>query len=132
MKTTTEIRKYIEDWLVGLNIGPVYQDSRTVDDTTKTRNRRTYVVYYFENGIDDIDCWFVGQCTVWIGCRDKEPGKADLKTLKEATNKFVDKFEVNDDANGINLMDCQEVDYRYDNIGNHECQYVFDVQAWKD
>lgn len=125
------VKKYIYDWLVGLNIGPVLQDRKPFDDTTKLRNLRTYIVYDFPDGIEDAGPWYYGQCVVCIGCRDKERFVADLTVLDGACAKLKKCFDINDDANSVSLIGLEFVDDYSDGVGNHECRYVFDVYANK-
>ena len=49
-----QILKYLYDFLNGLKIGDVFQDKKPYDDTTKQKKDRTYLVYTFPNGIDDM------------------------------------------------------------------------------
>lgn len=132
MKSEAGVKKYIYDWLVGLGIGPVFQDRKPFDDTTKLRNIRTYIVYDFPDGIEDQGPWYRGICTVYIGCRDKDRFVPDLQTLDKVCEKFLSEFNHNDDEKGVNLIDVQyENDYS-DGVGNHEYVYSFDVFASKD
>lgn len=132
MKSEAGLKKYIYDWLVGLGIGPVFQDRKPFDDTTKLRNIRTYIVYDFPDGIDDQGPWYRGICTVCIGCRDKERFVADLDTLDRACSRFLAEFNKNDYENGVNCIDVNFEDDYSDQVGNHECVYSFDVFASKD
>jgi hypothetical protein len=127
MTSEAGIKKYIYDWLVGLNLGPVFQDRKPWDDTTKLRNLRTYIVYDFPDGIENEGPWFHGICTVCIGCRDKEKFVADMTTLDNACTKFLDKFDWNDEENGVLMID-PEYDSDYsDGVGNHEYRYFFEI-----
>lgn len=131
MTSEAGVKKYIYEWLVGLDIGPVMQDRRPFDDTTKLRDKRTYIVVDFHDGIEDQHSWYYGQCTVCIGCRDKERFVADLTTLDAVCSKFLAEFDKNDEENGISCISVDYVDDYSDNVGNHEYQYVFDVYASK-
>lgn len=131
MTSEAGIKKYIYDWLVGLNIGRVLQDRLAINDSSKLQNKRTYVVYDFPEGIEDQGAWFYGQCQVCIGCRDKNKYIADLKTLDAACSVFKAEFDKNDDENGISCIDVQYIDDYPDGEGNHEYQYIFDVFASK-
>ena len=131
MQSEAGIKKYIFDWLAGLKIGRVFQDRMPYDDTTKLQNKRTYIIYDFPEGIEDQGPWFYGQCRVIIGCRDKSRFVADLTTLDEACGIFRGQFDKNDDEAGISLIDVQYIDDYPDEIGNHECQYIFDVYSSK-
>lgn len=131
MQSEAGIKKYIYDWLVGLNIGRVFQDRMPYDDTTKLQNKRTYIIYDFPEGIEDQGAWFYGQCRVIIGCRDKQRFVADLATLDEACGKFRGEFDKNDDEAGMSMIDVQYIDDYPDEVGNHEYQYIFDVYASK-
>ena len=131
MTSEAGLKKYIYDWLVGLNIGPVFQDRKPFDDTSKLRNLRTYIVYDFPDGIEDQGPWYRGICEVCIGCRDKERFVADLATLDKACAKFLAEFNHNDDEKGVNLIDVQFEDDYSDGVGNHEYRYSFDVFASK-
>ena len=132
MKSEAGLKKYIYDWLDGLHIGPVFQDRKPFDDTTKLRTDRTYIVYDFPDGITDQGPWFRGICTVWIGCRDKERFVADLETLDKVCAKFLAEFEHNDYENGVSLIDVEFEDDYSDGVGNHEYVYSFDCFASKD
>lgn len=132
MKSEAGVKKYIYDWLVGLGIGPVFQDRKPFDDTTKLRNIRTYIVYDFPNGLEDQGPWYRGICTVYIGCRDKDRFVPDLQTLDKVCEKFLYEFNHNDDEKGVNLIDVQYEDDYSDGVGNHEYVYSFDVFASKD
>lgn len=132
MTSESGIKKYIYDWLIGLNIGRVFQDRIPYDDTTKLSNKRTYIIYDFPNGIEDQGPWWYGQCRISIGCRDKERFVADMKTLDEVCSKFRHEFDKNDEEAGVSLIDVQYVNDYPDEVGNHECQYIFDVYAKKD
>ena len=131
MTSEAGVKKYIYDWLVGLDIGRVYQDRMALNDTTKLQEKRTYVIYDFPEGIEDQGPWFYGQCTVCIGCRDKKKYIADLATLDKACSIFKDEFDKNDEAEGISCIDVQYIDDYPDGAGNHEYQYIFDVYASK-
>lgn len=128
----SEIMKYIYDWLVGLNIGPVFQDRKPFGDTTKQRSIRTYIVFEFQNGIDDLNAYFQGVCTVYIGCRDSVKFLADMKELDKACKVFLNEFEKNDEKEGMHCIGVEQVDYYSDEIGNHEYQFTFDVFADKE
>lgn len=132
MKSEAGVKKYIYEWLVGLKIGPVFQDRKPFDDTTKLRNIRTYIVMDFPDGLMDQGPWFRGICTVYIGCRDKDRFVPDLETLDRVCAVFTSQFNHNDDENHINLIDCQYEDDYSDGVGNHEYVYSFDVFASKD
>ena len=132
MTSEAGVKKYIYDWLVGLNIGQVTTDRMPFDDTTKQRKERTYIVMDFPDGIEDQGPWFRGICVVCIGCRDKVRFVADLDTLDKVCSKFLAQFNHNDDENGINLIDVQYEDDYSDGVGNHEYRYSFDVFASKD
>lgn len=129
MRSEADIMKYIYDWLVGLNIGKVLQDREPFADTTGMRNRRTYIVYSFPDGIDDCNAFWQGTCVVCIGCRDKEKFVADMENLVPAVNKFIAEFDKNDEVNGVHCVGVQQTDFYSDKVGNHEYQYVFDVYA---
>ncbi len=131
-KSQSEIMKYIYDWLVGLNIGPVFQDRKPFGDTTKLRSIRTYIVFEFQNGIDDLNAFYHGECTVYIGCRDEKKFVADMNVLDKACKVFLNEFEKNDEAEGMHCLDVEQVDYYSDEVGNHEYQFIFDVFADKD
>ena len=132
MNSEAGVKKYIYDWLVGLGIGPVFQDRKPFDDTTKLRNIRTYIVYDFPDGIEDQGPWFYGVCTVCIGCRDKDRFVADLATLDKACAKFTEEFNHNDYKNNVNCIGVEFEDDYSDEVGNHEYRYSFDVYASKD
>ena len=132
MKSEAGLKKYIYDWLVGLNIGPVFMDRKPFDDTTKLRNIRTYIVMDFPDGILDQGPWYRGICTVYIGCRDKDRFVPDLETLDRVSQKFLDEFEKNDYENGVNCISVEFEDDYSDGVGNHEYVYSFDVFASKD
>ena len=132
MKSEAGLKKYIYDWLVGLKIGPVFQDRKPFDDTTKQRDIRTYIIYDFQDGIVDQGPWFRGICTVWIGCRDKARFVADLETLDKVCAKFLAEFNHNDTENNVHCIDVEFEDDYSDMVGNHECVYTFDVFASKD
>ena len=132
MTSEAGLKKYIYDWLVGLGIGPVFQDRKPFDDTTKLRNIRTYIVYDFPDGIEDQGPWYRGICTVCIGCKDKERFVADLATLDAVCAKFKAEFEKNDEENNVHCLDCEFEDDYSDGVGNHEYRYSFDVFASKD
>lgn len=131
MTSEAGVKKYIYDWLLGLNIGRVFQDRMQYDDTTKLKGKRTYIVYDFPEGIEDQGAWLYGQCRVCIGCRDKERFVADLATLDAACSVFKSEFDKNDDEAGVSLIDVQYIDDYPDDVGNHEYQYIFDVYAKK-
>ena len=132
MKSEAGVKKYIYDWLVGLNIGQVFQDRKPFDDTTKQRSIRTYMIYDFPDGIEDQGPWFYGVCIVCVGCRDKERFVADLNTLDKACATFLAEFNHNDDENKVYCI-APELDNDYsDNVGNHEYRYSFEVYASKD
>jgi hypothetical protein len=131
MQSEAGIKKYIYDWLVGLNIGRVFQDRMPYDDTSKLSNNRSYIIYDFPDGIEDQGAWFFGVCRVCIGCRDKSRFVADLATLDKNCGVFHNEFDKNDNEAGISCIDLQYVDDYSDDIGNHEYQYLFDVYAQK-
>ena len=132
MKSEAGLKKYIYDWLVGLNIGPVFQDRKQQDDTTKLRKERTYIVMDFPDGIVDQGGWYRAICVVCIGCRDKVNFVPNLEKLDEVCAKFIESFEYNDEENNVSLLDCQFEDDYPDGAGNHEYRYSFDVFASKD
>lgn len=129
MTSEAGIKKYIYDWLVGLNLGPVFQDRKPWDDTTKLRNLRTYIVYDFPDGIEDQGPWWRGQCMVAVGCRDKQRFIADLNTLDKACTKFLNEFDKVDEDNGIDLIDVEFLGDTPYGADDHEYQYAFDVFA---
>ena len=131
MKSEAGVKKYIYDWLVGLGIGPVFQDRKPFDDTTKLRNIRTYIVVDFPKGIEDQGPWYRGICVVYIGCRDKERFVANLDVLDKACTKFLEQFDYNDEENGVSLIDVIFDGDDSDDVGNHEYRYSFDVFASK-
>lgn len=131
MRSEAGVKKYIYDWLVGLNIGPVFQDRKPFDDTTKLRDKSTYIVMDFPDGIVDQGPWWRGICVVCIGCRDRDRFVPDLETLDKVCAKFLDEFPKNDNKTGISLIDVQFEDDYSDGIGNHEYRYSFDVFAPK-
>jgi hypothetical protein len=131
MQSEAGVKKYIYDWLVGLNIGRVFQDRMPYDDTSKLSGTRSYIIYDFPDGIEDQGAWFFGSCRVVLGCRDKSRFVADLATLDKICGTFRNEFDKNDDANGISCIDLQYVDDYSDDVGNHEYQYLFDVYAKK-
>jgi hypothetical protein len=114
-----------------LQIGPVFQDRKPIDDTTKLRDKRTYIVVDFPEGIEDQGPWHYGLCRVNIGCRDKERFVADLETLDKISAKFLDEFDKNDEENGVSCIDVEFEDDFSDGVQNHEYQYIFDVYAQK-
>lgn len=132
MKTEAGLKKYIYDWLVGLGLGVVLMDRKAMDDTTKFKTIRTYIVVDFPDGIWDEGPWFRANCTVCIGARDKSRFVADLETLDKACAKFLEQFDMNDDEHGVNLIDVEFVDDYAVGADDHEFQYVFDVFATKD
>lgn len=127
--TANKIMKYIYDWLVGLGIGEVFQDRKPYDDTTKQRDKRCYIVFTFDNTLEDRDAFWTGTCAVIIGCRDKAHFVADMVTLDNATTKFLHEFDKNDTENGMHLFDVRQDYFDSDDMGNHEYQYSFDVIA---
>lgn len=129
MKTENEIMKYIYDWLVGLNIGDVFQDRKPYDDTTKQRPKRGYIVFTFEGGIEDLGPFFHGVCNVSLGCRDKSHFVADMTTLGSMSDVFRSQFDYNKD--GMHIIDIDYQDIYSDDMGNHEHRYVFEVFADK-
>lgn len=129
--TEAGLKKYIYDWLEGLNIGPVFMDRKQQDDKTKLRKERTYIVMDFPDGIMDQGPWFRGICVVCIGCKDKALYVPDLATLDKVSAKFLAEFPHNDDENGVNLIDVEFEDDYPDGVGNHEFRYSFDVFASK-
>ncbi|MCM1443605.1 MAG: hypothetical protein NC083_08780 [Muribaculum sp.] len=129
MQTENQIMKYIYDWLVGLDIGEVFQDRKPYDDTTKQRSKRGYIVFTFNDGIEDMGPFFHGVCSVAIGCRDKAHFVADMITLGEMVETFRQPFDYND--NDMHLIDLEYIDLYSDDMGNHEHRYVFDVFADK-
>lgn len=131
--TPPNILKYIYDFLVGLNIGDVFQDRKPYDDTSKQREKRTYIVYTFPNGIEDMGPFFEGVCTVQVGCRDRAHFVADMPTLTKATDVVYKALgnDVVDRENGINLIDLNQDDFYSDDMGNHEFLFSFDVLAEK-
>lgn len=131
MRTEAGLKKYIYDLLVGLNIGPVFQDRKPFDDTTKQRAIRTYILVDFPNGIEDQGPWYYAQCSVNIGCRDKDRFVADLATLDKCCMKFREIFDYNDDPHGMSCIDVEFIEDFSDGVGNHEYQYIFDVYAQK-
>ena len=132
MKTEAGLKKYIKDWLVGLNLGVVLMDRRAMDDTTKMKAIRTYIVVDFPDGIWNEGPWFRANCTVCIGSRDKARFVADLETLDKACAKFLEQFDYNDDENGVSMIDVEFVEDYAVGSDDHECQYVFDVIAERD
>lgn len=132
MQSEAGIKKYIYDWLVGLDIGRVFQDRMPYDDTTKLTGSRAYIIYDFPHGVEDQGAWFYGQCRVCVGCKDRYRFIADLETLDSACSRFRAEFDKNDDGAGISCIDLQYIDDYPDDVGNHEFQYVFDVYARKN
>jgi hypothetical protein len=131
MQSEAGIKKYIYDWLVGLNVGRVFQDRMPYDDTTKLSGKRTYIIYDFPEGIEDQGPWFYGECRVCIGCRDKSRFVADLATLDEVCSKFRNEFDKNDEETGMSCINVQYIGDYPDDVGNHEYQYLFEVFANK-
>lgn len=131
MKSEAGVKKYIYEWLVGLNIGPVYQDRMLLDDKTKLRKERTYIVMDFPDGIADQGPWFRAICVVCIGCKDQKNFIPDLDTLDKVCATFQESFPYNDDKNNVSLIDVQFEDDYPDGSGNHEYRYSFDVFASK-
>lgn len=131
MRSEAAVKKYIYDWLVGLNIGRVYQDRMSRGDTTKLQNKRTYIIYDFPEGIEDQGPWYYATCVVCIGCRNKDRFVPDLATLDSVCEKFKKEFDKNDEVEGISCIDVQYLDDYPDELGNYEYQYIFDVYASK-
>ena len=129
MTSEAGVKKYIYDWLVGLKLGPVFQDRKVWDDTTKLRDLRTYIVVDFPEGITNEGPWFRATCIVCIGCRDKQRFVANLPTLDKACSKFLAEFDKNDDENGVSLIDVNFIGDGQYGDDDHEYQYVFDVFA---
>lgn len=131
--TPPKILKYIYDYLVGLDIGDVFQDRKPYDDTSKQRAKRTYIVYTFPNGIDDMGPFYHGVCTVQIGCRDRAHFVADMPSLIAATDVLHRSLssDIVDEAHGIQMIDLNQDDFYSDDMGNHEFLYSFDVYANK-
>jgi hypothetical protein len=132
MNSEAGIKKYIYEWLVGLDIGPVFQDRKPLDDTTKLRSQRTYIVYDFPNGIEDQGPWYYGICSVCIGCRDKARFVADLSTLDKVCAKFLEEFPKNDLEQKVSIIGVEFEDDYSDGVANHEYQYSFEVYASKN
>lgn len=131
MTQTAQVKQYIYDWLVGLKIGMVFQDRKPMDDTTKTRDKRTYIIYYFENGLEDMGGWFEGVCTVILGARDEVRFTSPELQLAAAEKILMAEFDKNDDANGVSCVAIEKIDDGPDGVGNHEYVYQFDVRAEK-
>ncbi len=131
MKSEAGVKKYIYEWLTGLGIGPVFQDRKPFDNTTKLRDLRTYIVYDFPDGIEDNGMFYRGMCTVYIGCRDTERFVADLTKLDKACSRFLEEFDYNDEEKGVSCIDVLFDGDDSDGIGNHEYRYSFDVFASK-
>lgn len=132
MKSEAGLKKYIYDWLVGLNLGTVLMDRKAMDDTTKLKQHRTYIVVDFPDGIWDEGPWFRANCVVCLGSRDKSRYVPDLDTLDKMSTKFMEQFNRNDDENGVNLIDVEFVGDYPMGSDDHECQYTFDVFGSKD
>lgn len=131
MKTEAELKKYIFDWLTKLNLGVVLQDRKAMDDTTKVKQLRTYIVVDFPDGMWDEGAWFRANCTVCIGARDKSRYVADLETLDKACAKFLSQFDYKNDKDGVYFIDVEYVDDYANGSDDHEYQYIFDVFANK-
>lgn len=131
MTQTSQIKQYIYNWLTGLDIGQVFLDRRPMDDTSKMRAKRTYVIFYFEEGIEDRGGFFEGECTVVLGARDVVRFTSPEVILAEVEYKFLAEFDKNDTNNGISLIAVDKVDDGPDNVGNHEYVYKFTVYAEK-
>ena len=128
-----QILKYLYDFLNGLKIGDVFQDKKPYDDTTKQKKDRTYLVYTFPNGIDDMGPFYQGVCVVQLGCRDRAHFVADMPTLIRATDKLYEALGDDhlDKEAGINMIDFNQDDFYSDNMGNHEFLFSFHVFAEK-
>lgn len=131
MNQTSQIKQYIYNWLVGLQIGEVFQDRKTLDDTTKIRDKRTYIIFTFENGIEDLGGFFRGECTVVIGARDIVRQTSPELYLAASEATLLAQFDKNDTTNGISMIDIDKVDDGFDGVANHEYVYVFTVLAEK-
>lgn len=131
IKSEAGLKQYIYDWLKRLTIGQVFLDRKPFDDTTKSRDQRTYVIFDFPDGIIDEGPWFYGSCRVCIGCRDQERFVPKMDSLARACDKFRSAFDRNDDIEGVDCIDVEYIDDYSDDVGNHEFVYVFDVYAQK-
>lgn len=129
-RSEASIKEYIYTWLSNLGIGPVFMDRKAFDDTTKIRQKRSYIVVDFPDGIIDMGPWYEATCVVFVGCRDKERFVPDYGTLDAVCGKFKAEFDRNDDIEGISCIDVEYID-DYPNIDNHEYQYQFDIYARK-
>lgn len=135
MTQTAQIKQYMYDWLCGLNIGPVFEDSKPMDDTTKSRVKRTYVKYLFEGAIEDMGGYFQGDLTIIIGARDAVRFVSAELVLAEAektlTAQFIGGEDRNDTENGVSMTGLTKVDEGFDQVGNHEYVYSCTVYVEK-
>ena len=138
MKSESEIRQYIQRWLTGLKLGPVFQDRKVLDDTTKLRDIRTYIFFDLPEGLVDNGPWFSGNCIVHIGARDKSRFVPAEEALMPAIVKFTREFErdghtdtLDDRKNGISFIDMECTGMMGYGQDDHEYQFIFEIYAEK-